>query len=177
MTITTDPNDPRLEKYRGKGHDEQPVPQQDVYLALSPEERAKGFVKPLRETYRHVGPPGPRYPLRDLYSDELEQYADIGYVKFERYAEGSAALGRYWTQAQLDAIGKGCGLETRMPIATAETYARDPWFYGGTYCVHCSMHRDLREFVWLDGEPMSPADWPAEEQERIAKLRSESRED
>jgi len=121
MTITTDPNDPRLAPYKGKGHDEQPVPQQTAYLVLPEADRLKGYVKPYRHTYRH----------------------------------------------------STCGSETRMPVATAETYARDPWFYGGTYCVRCSMHRDLEEFTWLDGEPMSPRKWPTEEVERIAKLRSE----
>lgn len=64
-----------------------------------------------------------------------------------------------------------CGSETRMPVDTARTYARDPWFYGGTYCVRCGMHKDLGEFSWLDGEPMSPRKWPAEEIERIVALR------
>lgn len=120
MTITTDQNDPLLAKYRGKTHDTEPVPQQDAYLALPAEERAKGYVKPYRDTYLHTT----------------------------------------------------CGTETRMPAATAETYARDPWFYGGTYCVRCGMHRDLKEFVWLDGEAMSPREWPTEEIERIANLRA-----
>ena len=30
----------------------------------------------------------------------------------------------------------------------AETYARDPKFYGGTYCVSCRMHRPVAEFTW-----------------------------
>ena len=33
----------------------------------------------------------------------------------------------------------------------AETYTRQPVFYGGTYCVGCRMHRPLEEFEWLDG--------------------------
>ena len=41
-----------------------------------------------------------------------------------------------------------CGGVTRMGLALSETYARDPSFYGGTYCVHCRMHRPLSEFVW-----------------------------
>lgn len=44
-----------------------------------------------------------------------------------------------------------CGAETKMARDIAETYARDPAFYGGTYCVTCRMHRPLVEFVWLDG--------------------------
>ena len=48
-TLTYDRNDPRL----GHGVDEAPAPQNDVYLVLSPEERAKGFVRPVRRTYVH----------------------------------------------------------------------------------------------------------------------------
>lgn len=48
--LTTDATDPRL----GHGSDETPRPQNDVYLVLSPEDLAKGFVQPLRDTYRHT---------------------------------------------------------------------------------------------------------------------------
>lgn len=44
-----------------------------------------------------------------------------------------------------------CGKATTMSAAIAETYARDPGFYGGTYCIGCRMHRPLVEFVWPDG--------------------------
>lgn len=37
MSYTTDPNDPRL----GRGVDDNPIPQHEVYLILSDEERAK----------------------------------------------------------------------------------------------------------------------------------------
>lgn len=95
--LTTDPNDPRL----GHGADDSPVPQQDVYLVLSEEERKKGFVRPFRNKYIH----------------------------------------------------NNCGVETVMGQALSETYARDPKFYGATYCVGCQMHRPISEFVWsADGE-------------------------
>jgi hypothetical protein len=48
--LTTDPGDPRLTH----GVDQQPVDQADVYLVLSEEERAKGFVRPVRLSYRHL---------------------------------------------------------------------------------------------------------------------------
>ena len=87
-----------------RGVDDQPLPgQHDVYLVLSEEERAKGFVRPYRESYVH---------------DE--------------------SLG-------------GCGTVTRMGVALSETYARDPYFYGATYCVGCKMHRPVGEqgeFFW-----------------------------
>jgi hypothetical protein len=41
-----------------------------------------------------------------------------------------------------------CGEDTEMSHGLAATYARDPKFYGATYCVHCRMHRPVREFVW-----------------------------
>lgn len=95
--LTTDRNDPRLPERRGP--DESPVGQQEVYLVLSDEERAKGWVRPYRDTYKHLT----------------------------------------------------CGNTTTMGRAIAETWATNIHFYGGTYCVHCQMHRPVAEFVWLDG--------------------------
>jgi hypothetical protein len=72
-----------------------------VYLVLSEEERAKGFVRPLRRSYVH----------------------------------------------------DACGTETKMGLPLCETYARDPSFYGATYCVGCGMHKPVSEFKWSeDGE-------------------------
>jgi hypothetical protein len=101
---TSDRNDPRLP--RPTGPDETPVDQQPVYLVLSDEERAKGFVRPYRAVYRHVS-------------------------------------------CKVTPNG-----ETTMALAIAETYARNPHFYTGTYCVHCRMHRPVGEhgeFTWRDG--------------------------
>lgn len=100
MSRTTDDrNDPRLTL----GVDSEPGPQNEVYLVLSDEERAKGFVRPVRSSYIH-------------------------------------ALG----------LG-GCGTVTRMSQTLSETYARDPRFYGATYCCGCRMHRPVGahgEFLW-----------------------------
>lgn len=94
--------------------------QQRGYVVLSAEERARGFVRPLRRTYTHVGSSGPKYPLRDLTPEEKERHADRGYVKFELYPESeSPTTGRYWTQAQLDRHGRGCGGDTSMGVALA----------------------------------------------------------
>lgn len=93
MPLTTDPNDPRLSKYTGP---EKPGPQAEVYLVLSDEERAKGFVRPVRNAYVH----------------------------------------------------KKCSGVTTMGSALSETYARDPKFYGATYCVKCSAHFPVDEFLW-----------------------------
>lgn len=96
--LTTDPNDPRL----GRGIDKEPVEQNAAYLILSEAERAKGFIRPYRDAYRHVD---------------------------------------------------GCNTVTTMARELSETYARDPKFYGSTYCVHCRKHLPVSEFVWLaDGQ-------------------------
>ena len=47
-----------------------------------------------------------------------------------------------------------CGGATTMGFAIAETYARDPRFYGGTYCAKCRDHFPIGErgqFSWEDG--------------------------
>lgn len=51
-------------------------------------------------------------------------------------------------------IHANCGNITTMNEEIAETYARDPSFYGYTYCCTCMMHRPVGEdgeFTWLDG--------------------------
>lgn len=97
MSLTTDPNDPRIKRYTGE--EEIPGPQNEVYLVLSKEERAKGFTRPYRDRYKHVG-------------------------------------------------GKACGVVTTMGSALSETYARDPKFYGATYCCGCYQHHPVSEFIW-----------------------------
>ena len=41
-----------------------------------------------------------------------------------------------------------CGTNTSMHIAIAETYARDPNFYGSTFCAHCGTHFPVAQFRW-----------------------------
>jgi hypothetical protein len=46
-----------------------------------------------------------------------------------------------------------CGKVTTMGRALAETYARDPKFYSGTFCATCGSHFPIGEegeFVWLE---------------------------
>jgi hypothetical protein len=72
---------------------------QNDYVVLAEEERAKGFVRPVRRSYKHLK----------------------------------------------------CGGVTTMGKTLAETYARDPSFYSGTFCCHCGSHFSVGadgEFVW-----------------------------
>lgn len=118
---------------------------------LSPGERAKGFVRPVRLSYKHVGE-RPRFPLRDLTEQEKIDQAPYGYVKFEKYPESeSPVTGRMWTQAQLDS---GCGVVTSMPRPIAETWARDLSFYGQTMCCGCRAYLPVGEFEWDDGSKL-----------------------
>jgi len=127
--------------------------QHGAYYVLPESERAKGFVRPYRTSYKHVGPKPPG-ELRNLTPEEELRHAKYNYVKFEEYSNTESSLtGRYWTQAQLDSIG-GCGVITKMGRKIAETYARDFSYYGATFCVGCSSHLPVGtkeaggEFVW-----------------------------
>jgi len=119
--------------------------QQKGYIVLSEEERAKGFVRPVRRSYRHVGNP-PKYPIRDLTEEEKERHKQWNYVAFEIYPDSeSPVTGRFYTKEQLNG---GCNTVTTMGQAIAETYARDTKFYGGTFCCGCGKHLPVNEFVW-----------------------------
>lgn len=41
-----------------------------------------------------------------------------------------------------------CGTVTTMGRALSETYARDPKFYGATFCCGCNAHFPVSEFMW-----------------------------
>jgi hypothetical protein len=139
------PKDGSHKELKGNG-------QQVDYIVLSEEERRKGFVRPVRKSYRHVGLAAPRFPLRDLTPEEHERYKECGYGKYEEYpADSEGCCGMFWTKKNLDKIGKGCGVVTTMSAALAETYARDPHFYSGTFCFGCGSHFPVGEngeFVW-----------------------------
>lgn len=70
--------------------------QHSDYWVLSAAERAKGFVRPVRQKYIHTK----------------------------------------------------CGVVTKMGLDLAETYAREPNFYGATMCVGCRDHFPVAEFTW-----------------------------
>lgn len=41
-----------------------------------------------------------------------------------------------------------CGALTTMGQAIAETFARNPKYYSGTFCVKCDAHLSVDQFVW-----------------------------
>lgn len=130
--------------------------QQVDYLVLCPEERAKGFIRPYRDSYIHVGKKL-RGELEML--EEPIYIAPPGkmYVAIDRFELSSGAkAGTYLTQEEVDQIARtghygGCGVLTKMSSSIAETYARNPKFYSGTFCCGCGAHFPVGEFVWDDG--------------------------
>jgi hypothetical protein len=70
-----------------------------------------------------------------------------------------------------------CGRTTSMGAALSETYARDPWFYSGTFCVECGAHFPLDQFTWSrDGESLDPLKWSKETFERVQKAKAALRD-
>lgn len=149
--LTTDPNDQCLKD----GQKE--TGQNECYLVLSEEERAKGFIRPVRNSYTHVGKKLYYKGIHRLLDDEeKKEFPGRNYVAVMTVIEkenGEFGGGPYVTQQELDAwknnkrIG-GCGTSTRMGQALCETYARDPNFYGATYCTGCNKHLPVGEFFW-----------------------------
>lgn len=144
--LTTDPNDPRIREIDADG-------KQTAYLILSDEERAKGFVRPVRDSYVHVG--------RKVCGlvDESKRNADGDFVC--TMAPGHDGPCTRWapcTRKEMDRLQKtgllgGCGETTVMGKKLAETYARKPDFYSGTYCCTCKDHFPVGpngEFVWSE---------------------------
>lgn len=132
----------------------------DHWVMPAGERAGKPYARPVRYTYVHVGPPGPKFEVRELTEKQrrlfVHQSDEHPYVKFEPYPTGykGSSTGRFWTQQQLDKVGKGCGVQTRMPPLCAETYAKDPGYYGSTFCCGCNEYLPVGadgEFVWDDG--------------------------
>jgi hypothetical protein len=121
--------------------------QHTSYWVLNEEERKKGFVRPVRRSYKHVGIK-PTHPTKPLTEEQAKRNEGQGYVAYEEYPPGDrAVVGRFWTAPQLES---GCGGVTTMSVEIAETYARQPDFYGATFCVDCRRHIPVAEFVWMD---------------------------
>lgn len=142
--ITDDPKNPELREV------DPATGMQKSYLVLSAEERAKGFTRPYRDAYVHVGKK-PKYPLRPLTAEESNTYG-AEFVAYEDYPENERPkLGKYWTQEELDS--SKCRAVTIMGRALSETYARNPKFYGATFCCACRKHFPVAQFVWdVDGQ-------------------------
>lgn len=98
-TISGKPPDPDYAELHNAPQPVKTNGQHEDYYVLCEEERAKGFVRPVRRTYVH----------------------------------------------------SKCGVATSMGTALAETYARDPKFYGATFCVGCGTHYPVEQFKWDDG--------------------------
>jgi hypothetical protein len=77
------------------------------------------------------------------HDDEPAPQADVYLV----LSEGERAK-EYVRPLRMSYVHTVCGAVTTMSLAISETYARDPHFYGSTYCVGCSMHRPVGEFRW-----------------------------
>ena len=130
------------------------------YIVLCPDERAKGFVRPFRNKYIHTGRSLKEWASIDrmLSDEEKLEHPNKPYVAVMTQIVGDMKAGTYVTQEELDAWKNGerfggCGVETVMGNALSETYARDPSFYGATFCVGCNRHLPVAEFVWSqDGE-------------------------
>jgi hypothetical protein len=152
MSLTTDPNSPCINKPKGDGQ------QNECYLILSEEERAKGFIRPVRTNYIHVGKT-PHYQELHKMLDEEERKEYPKYVAIMKVLskeDGSYLGGAYVTQKELDDWKSGertggCGTRTTMAREIAETYARNPKYYGSTWCMGCKKHIDVGEFIWDDG--------------------------
>ena len=124
--------------------------QQKGYVVLCPEERAKGFVRPLRRSYKHIG----KKICGDLLPTTDKKLGGPRYMCNK--ANGHEGNHHYefitqWESAQPEnrRIG-GCGTVTTMGLALCETYARDPYFYGSTFCVGCGTHLPVEEFNWVE---------------------------
>lgn len=120
------------------------------YVVLCDAERAKGFVRPYRDAYEHVGRKverceatrtdgdyeNPRQCNRRFQHEGDHQFDALmllsGPIHFLPLREG------------------GCGSVTTMGRALSETYARDPKFYGATFCCSCNRHLPVAEFVWTN---------------------------
>jgi len=99
---------------------------------------------PVTPDHRELRPDGQQKNYVVLSAEERAK----GHVRPLRYKYIHVGIGG--TESKL--TGRGCGVETRMGHAIAETYARDPKFYSGTFCTgsKCKAHFPLDEFIWSD---------------------------
>ena len=108
IRVTSDGIRPRsgLERASAPAPIDPSTGQNEAYWVLPPEDRARGFKRPLRTEYWH----------------------------------------------------NRCGTITSMSSDIAETFARDPGFYGTTFCVECRGQFPIGkngEFYWVDGDEIT----------------------
>lgn len=82
-----------------------------------------------------------KYGIDDVPTDQNEVYLVLSE---EERSKGFIRPLRY------EYFHETCRTKTIMSRAIAETYARDPKFYGATYCCFCKKHRPVAEFLWVD---------------------------
>jgi len=159
--ITDNPSHPDLKK-------EESGKQNKIYLVLPDSERAKGFVRPYRDSYIHVGREVLIYEelnfgcsLKKLTKENTERYKEFNWTYEIHYSENykkfknSNAVSRFVEAQEMVAFlhnkkryGVNCGCVTKMNPKIAETYARNPSFYGLTWCMRCAKHLPVGEFIW-----------------------------
>lgn len=86
-------------------------------------------------------------PVTDDHRETKENGQQKGYVVL---SEAERARG-FVRPVRRSYIHQKCGTKTTMGQALAETYARDPGFYSGTFCCGCGTHFPVGadgEFVW-----------------------------
>lgn len=128
---------------------------QKGYVVLSDEERAKGFVRPMRLSYRHVG----RAICGIITPVDPNRLGGEQYVCMSKpghagtYHHANVVTLPQPDAARLSERGRtvACGTSTQMGQKIAETYALDPKFYSGTFCCECKEHFPVEEFIWDDG--------------------------
>lgn len=131
--------------------------QHKSYIILCPDERAKGFVRPYRDRYQHRGRAICGAYLNMEGNQKLGGLIDVctgepGHdgecIQSTTLSQPEAALAQ---EKRMHPVG--CGVVTTMGQALSETYARDPKFYGATFCCGCNKHLPVAEFAWTkDGQ-------------------------
>lgn len=130
--------------------------QQKDYVVLTPAERAKGFVRPVRDAYRHVGKRVCGYPNPISEPNSLPRICTLtpGHECDHNFAYQAKDIGEIERAGNKHMLG-GCGHITTMGRSIAETYARDPHFYSGTFCTTCRNHfpvGERGEFTWYEND-------------------------
>lgn len=152
VTLSGEP--PRSSDLSAPGPIDPKTGMHEDYWVFSAEERAKGFVRPVRTSYVHVG--------RRVCGKPSNEAPPAGYAAMVcvmvpghdgECLQWSGVRPAQFQRLKLTGYLGGCGTVTTMARAFAETYARDPKFYGATFCAGdgCRTHFPVGEhgeFVW-----------------------------